>query len=134
MQTQLTIKSSNTEIERFHNWFKEQINPLLKKEYRNRALLAAQEIVTNSVFHGNHENPDKEVAIFISIDSDLFTMKVTDEGVGIQSLPEELEFLDIDALDESGRGLKLIMLLCDNVTIDGNSIELTINLKESSVL
>ena len=78
---------------------------------------AVAEACTNAMEHGNHGRPDARVVVSMQCNGDKFSIRVSDEGQGIQSMPEEP---DIDKKMEGlqtprGLGLFLIRKLVDQV-------------------
>ena len=84
--------------------------------------LALVEALTNSIEHGPKES-DKPVGIFLTVSESDVTVEIADDsppmpklfdGAGQQKF--EVEKLDIDSLDEGGRGLSLIVVCMDEVS------------------
>ncbi|HSH35028.1 ATP-binding protein [Schnuerera sp.] len=81
--------------------------------------LILNELIINSVIHGNQCNDNKYVKLFLEIVGDTIRIEVSDEGEGID--------FDIDAYNPSdlkccGRGLVIVDGLSDEVYIDNNRI------------
>lgn len=124
MQVSLLIKSAIDEIPLVYEWLKDIIQPLTTVSQSEKILLITQEIVTNSIIHGNLEDPDKSVNLDLQVNDKSFIIHIQDEGAGIGELPTPEEADNMSYLDEGGRGLKLAVKLCDEVQIVGSKIEL----------
>lgn len=81
--------------------------------------LILNELIINSVIHGNQCNGNKYVKLFLEVVGDTIRIEVIDEGDGID--------FDIDSYNPSelkccGRGLVIVNGLSDEVYIDNNRI------------
>jgi serine/threonine-protein kinase RsbW len=81
--------------------------------------LILNELIINSVIHGNQCNGNKYVKLFLEVVGDTIRIEVIDEGDGID--------FDIDSYNPSelkccGRGLVIVDGLSDEVYIDNNRI------------
>ena len=81
--------------------------------------LILNELIINSVIHGNQCNGNKYVKLFLEVVGDTIRIEVIDEGEGID--------FDIDSYNPSelkccGRGLVIVDGLSDEVYIDNNRI------------
>jgi anti-sigma regulatory factor (Ser/Thr protein kinase) len=81
-------------------------------------------MVTNSIIHGNHEDINKKVVLHIDFTTEYITVEIQDEGSGIKELPTKEESQELDYIAENGRGLKLAVLICDDIVLKGNKITL----------
>lgn len=124
MPHKLVIKSEIAQIPMVHDWLKERIKPLTDESMLNKILLVAQEIVSDSIVHGNHEDASKDVFLNLDIAAKHIIVAVQDEGEGIKRLPSKEEAQELDYLAENGRGLKLAVLICDDIVLKGNKITL----------
>ncbi|WP_236911440.1 ATP-binding protein [Clostridium sp. Cult1] len=81
--------------------------------------LILNELIINSVIHGNQCKGNKYVKLFLEVVGDTIRIEVIDEGDGID--------FDIDSYNPSelkccGRGLVIVDGLSDEVYIDNNRI------------
>src|SRR4030095_8026543 len=47
-----------------------------------KMMIAVTEIVMNAIVHGNKENPNKKVRVYVEHDKNIMRIAVTDEGEG----------------------------------------------------
>ena len=124
MKNILLIQSELSSLEmvyqRVNNFL---INKVQKKTLQN-ILLITQEMVTNSILHGNNNEKSKKVSIKITVDTSHVTVDIEDEGEGLEKLPSKEEAQNLNYLEENGRGLKLTVLMTENIELDGNKIKL----------
>lgn len=131
MKSRLVIKSEIASVESVYNWVEKVVSEVMAltsqtdgaKTLRN-ILLITQEMVTNSILHGNREIKEKEVTIEITSDINHIVVDITDEGEGIKKLPLQEEAQELDYLAENGRGLKLAVLMTDKIELEGNRVRL----------
>ena len=81
--------------------------------------LILNELMINSVIHGNCEDLNKMIYIKICINKSRIIIEVSDEGSGICYTHKNFGEYD---LMESGRGLMLVEGLADKLNIDGNRV------------
>ena len=110
-----------------HEWLKKTLKPLVDESMSNKILLVTQEMVANSIVHGNQEDVDKNVVLNIDFTTEHITVEIQDEGSGIERLPSKEESQVLDYMAENGRGLKLAVLICDDIVLKGNKITLVFN-------
>lgn len=82
--------------------------------------LILNELVINSFEHGNKKDENKIIDVTLIVDRDSAIIKVKDEGEGIR------ENVETDDLKDSGRGLKLVYALSDEVLIRDSKITVMI--------
>jgi serine/threonine-protein kinase RsbW len=76
-------------------------------------MIAVTEIAMNAIIHGNKENADKKVRVFVEYDDKLMRIVITDQGGGFE--PERLP----DPTDEKnlhdlhGRGVFIAKAMVD---------------------
>lgn len=89
--------------------------------------LILNELIYNSIIHGNKGDEEKHVFLILSIDDEKIDLKVIDEGEGIMNNSE----YNPELLSTNGRGLVLVKGLSDCLSIDGNAVRVVkkINLK-----
>ena len=81
--------------------------------------LILNELMINSVLHGNCEDLNKMIYIKICINKSRIIIEVSDEGSGICYTHKNYGEYD---LTESGRGLMLVEGLADKINIEGNRV------------
>lgn len=81
--------------------------------------LILNELIINSVIHGNKLNKNKNVNLILEIDDNLIRIEVLDEGKGIDF---DISSYDPKELKCCGRGLLIVNGLCDEVYIDKNKV------------
>lgn len=116
----LLIESNIEEVSKVYDWLEMQLHNEVENKLKNNILLITQEIVTNSIIHGNHEDITKKVHITFEMDEEEIIVSVQDEGLGCPPLPTLEEAQVLDYLSEDGRGLKLAVLMCKTIEIDKN--------------
>jgi len=103
-------------VEEFVNYFAVDLG--LGEEKINGLLLAVTEATTNAIIHGNKNNSLKLVRIYVTVEDHILTIKIKDEGNGFDpsivpdpTNPENL-------LKDSGRGLYLMKVYMDEISIN----------------
>ncbi|MCF6464903.1 ATP-binding protein [Clostridium sp. Cult2] len=81
--------------------------------------LILNELIINSVIHGNQCNGNKYVELFLEIVGDTIRIEVSDEGDGIDF---DIANYNPTELKCCGRGLVIVDGLSDKVYIDNNRI------------
>ena len=78
-------------------------------------VMAIREAAINAVLHGNAYNPTKNITASFETNSDCLTVRICDQGTGLDpcSLPDPLAPENL--LRGSGRGIFLIRALMDEV-------------------
>jgi len=89
--------------------------------------LALEEAIVNAIKHGNGMDPSKSVFISCSVENQLATIVIQDEGPGFDpgDVPDPT---DDDNLEKpSGRGLMLMKAFMTNISYNesGNRVEMT---------
>lgn len=81
--------------------------------------LILSELLCNSIIHGNKQNSERYVSLYLHIDNNNIEIEVSDEGEGINQNsvynPEELK--------SNGRGLVLVKGLSDYFQIIGSTVK-----------
>lgn len=97
--------------------FLEQINEKLRLDEMkfNKLLVATTEAVNNGIIHGNKRDRNKKVLLRVDVNSTALTVKVRDEGKGVdvETIPDPLA--EENLLRENGRGVFLIRSLMSSV-------------------
>lgn len=123
----LTIASKLESLDQVYRWLKKILEPIIREDIKDNILLITHEIVTNAIIHGNKKDWRKCVTINLHITKCYITATVEDEGSGCKSLPSKEEAQNLNYLEEGGRGLKLAVLICDDIELDNNRIKLVFN-------
>ncbi|NYB74432.1 MULTISPECIES: ATP-binding protein [Sedimentibacter] len=82
--------------------------------------LILNELIINSILHGNQKDKSKQVFINLLIDKSCIIIEVADEGLGI--CYKKKAYGDYDFC-ESGRGLMLVEGLSDKFEVCGNRVK-----------
>jgi len=130
MKSRLVIKSEISSLETVYNWVEQSLIESVDEKILRNILLITQEMVTNSILHGNKNIVEKEVIIEVDILSNIITIEITDAGEGISRLPLKEEAEKLDYLAENGRGLKLAVLMTDKIELHGSRIKLIFKKRE----
>ena len=113
---QIEIPSDPREIMAVEK-FLEEINARIHLDEMkfNKLLVATTEAVNNGIIHGNKRDPSKKVVLRVEINSTTMTVKVRDEGKGVdvETIPDPLA--EENLLRENGRGVFLIRSLMSSV-------------------
>ena len=116
---QLEIPSDPKEIMAVEK-FLEQINEKLRLDEMkfNKLLVATTEAVNNGIIHGNKRDKSKKVQLRVDVNSKMLTVKVRDEGRGVdvETIPDPLA--EENLLRENGRGVFLIRSLMSSVDFE----------------
>jgi len=81
---------------------------------KDRLILAVNEAVTNSLIHGNRNDPSKTVSIIFNMNKDNVEIDVEDQGEGFVPQPLKLED-SAKSLHPSGRGIPIMKVCTDEV-------------------
>lgn len=115
-----SICSDVSDIKMFVQNIIEKLNVRLADEELMFDLkLILNELIINSVIHGNKCNRNKHVNLYLEVIEDKIKIEVVDEGKGIDF--GEVSY-DSEELKCCGRGLVLVNGLSDEVYIDKNRI------------
>ncbi len=113
--------------------FLERINEKLHLDEMkfNKLLVATTEAVNNGIIHGNKRDRNKKVQLRVDINSTMLTVRVRDEGEGvnIETIPDPLA--EENLLRENGRGVFLMRSLMSSVACEkfDNGWEVTMGLE-----
>lgn len=83
--------------------------------------LILNELVSNSIIHGNRNNSKKHVRLKLEMMGNVIDLTVSDEGEGFKLKGQEIP----DSKNINGRGLVLVKGLTDTFEIIGNSVRVT---------
>ncbi|MCH9739349.1 MAG: ATP-binding protein [Epsilonproteobacteria bacterium] len=127
MKKKIVIESSIDKIDDVYQWLQSLLKDKVAQKLSQTILLITQEMTTNSILHGNRLSSTKSVIIEVEITSTQVIVEIEDEGVGITELPTKEESKELDYLAENGRGLKLAVLMSDEIELNGNRVTLIFN-------
>ena len=105
----------------------------LNKDKINNLALSFSEAISNSMLHGNKLDKNKTVTITVTVDENMLSISLKDEGKGfdIKSVPDPTQPENI--LKDSGRGIHIMKNFLDdlkyNFTPTGTEITLVLSLK-----
>jgi len=111
-----TIPSSTSEMRGVLDWLESYLPEDIDSKLHHNILLTTQEILSNAVIHGNENSQSKSVHVSLDVNSKLITVSITDEGGHLVPLPSKNESKELDYLQEGGRGVKLAVLLSDEIS------------------
>lgn len=96
----------------------------IKEDYYGNVLIAVTEAVNNAIIHGNKNNADLTVDLFVGDKDTDFCFKVNDKGDGFdyRNLPDPTAPENIEK--ENGRGIFLMRSLAEAVEFgnDGRTV------------
>lgn len=118
----LLINSRIEEVQKVYEWIESHLKNCVESKLRHNILLITQEIVTNAIMHGNCLDASKMVVVTFEMSDEEITVSIKDEGTGCPPLPSNEEAKELDYLAESGRGLKLAVLICKEIKVHENLI------------
>lgn len=100
-------------VEEFFNQIAVEIN--LPEKRFPELMVAITEAITNAIIHANKKDPTKMVYIDFIVEEKMLTIKVKDEGTGFDpaSIPDPTQPENI--FRDSGRGVYLMKVYCDEV-------------------
>ncbi len=112
-------------IESFIDNAKERFD--LDEDLYGNIMIAVTEAVNNAIKHGNGNNSSKNVFLSLTLDENLLTFVIKDEGSGFEynNLPDPTAPENIEK--PGGRGIFLMRHLSDEVefTENGKTVELS---------
>ncbi|MBQ6077605.1 MAG: anti-sigma F factor [Clostridia bacterium] len=97
--------------------FASQMNPSI--EALSDIRTAVSEAVTNAIIHGYEQRDDRLVCMQMTIDNDLLTVTVRDDGCGIDDieLARKPFYTSKPELERSGMGFSVMEAFMDTVSI-----------------
>ncbi len=129
----LTLESNPKLVIRVEDFLEKLNKRLHLDEARyNKLLVATTEAVNNGIIHGNKRNPEKKVVLTCEIGPTTLTVRVRDQGIGVDpsTLPDPLA--EENLLRENGRGIFLMRSLMDAIEFfrsdGGSEVVMTMNL------
>ncbi len=100
--------------------------PDMSLENKTEFRLIFSELLCNAVIHGNKNDKDKSVDVYIEINDDYVYAIVSDQGPGFDYINCMNNFeTEASLFKESGRGMKLVCSLSDTISFNpqGNTIK-----------
>ncbi|MBK9285706.1 MAG: ATP-binding protein [Sphingobacteriaceae bacterium] len=99
-----------------------QVYKVNEDSYGN-ILIAVTEAVNNAMFHGNKNDPQKQVHIGFESNDKQLTFKIKDEGPGFDytNLPDPTDPANLEKIN--GRGVFLMKNLADKIEFQNNGNE-----------
>lgn len=79
----------------------------------SRMMIALTEIIMNAIVHGNKENPQKKVRVYVEHDQKVMRIAVTDEGEGFDFHNTPDPTISENLMDAHGRGVFIAKALVD---------------------
>jgi len=100
-------------VEEFFNQISVEIG--LPEKRFPELMVALTEAITNAIIHANKKDPSKMVFIDFIVEEKMLTIKVKDEGAGFDPslIPDPTQPENL--FRDSGRGLYLMKVYCDEV-------------------
>ena len=100
-----------------------------EEEEEHRIEMAVHESLINAIWHGNKNDPAKQVGLKLQLFGDRLEIRVCDQGSGFnpESVPDPLE--EANLLKVSGRGIFLIRAYVDEFrvrNVAGSGTEVTL--------
>ena len=123
-----SITDNVSVVESFIDNLKEKIR--LSDNVYGNILISVTEAVNNAIVHGNKEDKEKKVELFLKQTKKSISFVIKDEGSGFDEskIPDPTSPKNLDNI--KGRGVFLIKNLTDNVKFrkKGSEVELVFNL------
>ncbi len=126
----IILQTKIEELPKLYDWLNEQLQNKVDEKIKAHILLVAQELATNSMIHGNAMDAQKEVKIEVVYFDSEIKLIITDQGSNDYSLPSLEESLQMDILEEGGRGLKLAMRLAKEIKKEKSSLHITFEISD----
>ncbi|MGM0497179.1 MAG: ATP-binding protein [Bacteroidota bacterium] len=130
MEKTITIASkidNINKIEKFIDEFSEKNE--INSDIYGKILIATVEAVNNSIVHGNKEDINKSVSVYVKHQGDKIYITVEDEGSGFDysKVPDPTKPENVENIH--GRGIYLMKHLADDVSFndDGSIVTMEFN-------
>lgn len=132
MRKELKIKSISENLRKVEKFVDEVSSDLsLNDEIYGNLLIATLEAAKNAIVHGNKEQEDKDVDIFLTKEKTRIVLRVQDQGSGFdyKNIPDPTAPENIEKIN--GRGVFLMQKLSDQIEFfeNGSIVQLTFTLK-----
>lgn len=119
MQITFLSKSENESFARATvGAFVAQIDPTLDEVTEIKTVIS--EAVTNAIIHGYENRSDEWIVIDCLLENDEITIKIIDEGIGIDNIATAMEplFTSKEHLDRSGMGFTIMETFMDGIQVE----------------
>jgi serine/threonine-protein kinase RsbW len=97
----------------------------LNFEERNDLKLIFNELLFNAILHGNRSDSGKKVRITLAVGDSCIRATIMDEGDGFNTDVAIEQSNYTDGFKETGRGMKLVLALADEVVYSHNGRQVT---------
>lgn len=97
-----------------------EVKSLINENVYFNTKIILNELIINSVMHGNREDINKAINIKVLVKDGSVSIEIADEGCGIKYNKKSMGCYD---LDEGGRGLMLVEGLSDEFVVDKNIVK-----------
>ena len=124
----LQLPSNHESVAVLENFVDELVSNLhIGDDVYANLMTCLNEAITNAIFHGNQQNPDKKVYINLEvINNKRLIFTVADEGPGFDfnNIPDPTDEVNLEKL--TGRGVYIMKKLADQCIFNtlGNEVEL----------
>ena len=119
------IKSDVDDIDKAVSYVLEKLSSVIRNEE-----IMFNEIVINSYEHGNKCNREKGINLKVCVNMDCIHINVKDEGDGINYIFNENRDINMTT---SGRGLRIVEHLVDELEINNNEIRAKIKCETNDI-
>lgn len=85
---------------------------------RDSIAIALTEVVSNAIYHGNRQDPTKQVEVWVSVQKNQVTIRVKDQGEGFDPSSLKDPLSPENLLRDRGRGIFILRALMDEVKFD----------------
>ena len=89
MKNKLVIQSELRSLNIVYQWLEKYLLKKVSEEKLRNILLVTQEMVTNSILHGNKNIVEKPVTVEVTVNESNIEVEIQDEGEGLTSLPSK---------------------------------------------
>ena len=125
------IKSDLDDIDKAVSYVLEKLSSVIRnEEIMFNIRIVINEIVINSYEHGNKCNREKGINLKVCVNIDCIHINVKDEGDGINYIFNENRDINMTT---SGRGLRIVKQLVDELEINNNEISAKIKCETSDI-
>ena len=125
------IKSDLDDIDKAVSYVLEKLSSVIRnEEIMFNIRIVINEIVINSYEHGNKCNREKGINLKVCVIMDCIHINVKDEGDGINYIFNENRDINMTT---SGRGLRIVEHLVDELEINNNEIRAKIKCETNDI-
>lgn len=133
MKSKLSIPSDFSYLKNVENFIQRVLEDVHAADFIfGYILLCVSESVNNAIYHGNKQDLNKHVTIFVECIDDYLLVEVADEGCGFnfEDLPDPTRMENLRK--EGGRGLFIIKNLVDQISFKNNGSIIQLKFKLNS--